>query len=117
MIVAYLILVSIFASLELLLLWMRWRISYQTEGDSLIVCSCGIRLKSIPLGLVRKVNKDKLEKTENWSNRFNLHRRRLTLHFVDRKRRPVTITPKNRYVFRSKLESIMEKIAENSPSN
>ena len=117
MIAAYLILVSILVSLELLLLLMRRRITYRVENDSLIVSSLGLRLKRIPMDQVRKVNKDKIEKTENWSNCFNLHRRRLTLHFMDRKRKPVTITPKHRYVFRSKLESVMEKISRNSPSN
>lgn len=110
---AYLILISVLASLEFLLLLMRQRITYRIESNTLIVSSLGISLKRIPMDQVRKVNKDKIEKTENWSNSFNLHRRRLTLHFMDRKRRPVTITPKHRYVFRSKLESVMEKISGN----
>jgi hypothetical protein len=114
MLPAYIILALAVISMEALLLLARAKLTYRIRQKTLDIYALGILLKRIQLGSIRKVNKDKLERTENWSNRFNLHRRRLTIYFKDRKKKPVTITPEQRYVFRSKLEQAIETLESES---
>ena len=70
----------------------------------------GFALRKIPLSDIARISKRLKGKPEVWRNTLRGNHRMLVLYRKSGKR-PVVITPHNRYIFRKQLEMILGRLA------
>ena len=83
-------------------------IEFQINSKNLTIELLGICLREIPLSNIRRVSKQLKGKPEIWRNTLRANHRMLVI-YRNNNLRPIIITPKNRYVFRNKLEEAINK--------
>ena len=84
-------------------------IEFQINTKYLIINLLGISLRKIPLSSIRRVSKQLKGKPEIWRNTLKANHRMLVI-YRNNNLRPIVITPKNRYVFRKKIEEAINNI-------
>lgn len=90
--------------------WALPRIDFRLGSKAVVIEWMGLAVRRIPLADINQVSKRLKGKPEVWRNTLRGNHRMLVLY---RKggRRPVVITPHNRYVFRKQLEANLERLA------
>ena len=94
----------------LTILWMIPRIDFRIGSKAVVVECMGFALRRIPLVDIDRISKRLKGKPEVWRNTLKGNHRMLVL-YRKRGKRPVVITPLNRYVFRKQLEMILGRLA------
>ncbi len=84
--------------------WGMSRVDFRVGSTAVVVEWMGFALRRIPLSDINRVSKRLKGKPEVWRNTLNGNHRMLVLYRKSG-RRPVVITPHNRYVFRNELEA------------
>ena len=95
----------------LTILWALPKIDFHVGSKAVVVEWMGYSLRKIPLSDISRVSKRLKGKPEVWRNTLNGSHRMLVLYRKSGKR-PVVITPHNRYVFRNQLESNLAKLTK-----
>jgi len=90
--------------------WAMPRVDFQVGSSAVVVEWMGFALRRIPLSDINRVSKRLKGKPEVWRNTLNGNHRMLVLYRKSG-RRPVVITPHNRYVFRNQLEANLKRTA------
>ena len=83
-------------------------IDFQINSKYIAITLLGISIRKIPLSDIRRVSKQLKGKPEIWRNTLRANHRMLVL-YRNNNLRPIIITPKNRYVFRNKIEDAITK--------
>ena len=84
-------------------------IDFQINSKYLVISLFGISLRKIALSSIRRVSKQLKGKPEIWRNTLKANHRMLVI-YRNNNLRPIVITPKNRYVFRKKIEEAISNI-------
>lgn len=90
--------------------WGMPRVDFRVGSTAVVVEWMGFALRRIPLSDINRVSKRLKGKPEVWRNTLNGNHRMLVLYRKSG-RRPVVITPQNRYVFRNELEANLKSTA------
>ena len=90
--------------------WAMPKIDFRVGSRSVVVEWMGFTLRRIPISDIGRISKRLKGKPEVWRNTLRGDHRMLVLYRKNGKR-PVLITPKNRYVFRNQLEASLERLA------
>lgn len=90
--------------------WAMPRVDFRVGSSAVVVEWMGFALRRIPLSDINRVSKRLKGKPEVWRNTLNGNHRMLVLYRKSG-RRPVVITPHNRYVFRNQLEANLKRTA------
>ena len=90
--------------------WARPRIDFRVGSKTVVIECMGLALRRIPLTDINRVSKRLKGKPEVWRNTLRGNHRMLVLYRKSG-RRPVVITPHNRYVFRNQLEVNLERLS------
>ncbi len=90
--------------------WAMPRVDFRVDSSAVVVEWMGFALRRIPLSDINRVSKRLKGKPEVWRNTLNGNHRMLVLYRKSG-RRPVVITPHNRYVFRNQLEANLKRTA------
>ena len=90
--------------------WALPRIDFRLGSKAVVIEWMGLAVRSIPLAAIHQVSKRLKGKPEVWRNTLRGNHRMLVLYRKSG-RRPVVITPHNRYVFRKQLEANLERLA------
>ena len=93
----------------LTILWMMPRIDFRIGSKAVVVEWMGFALRRIPLTDIDRISKRLKGKPEVWRNTLKGNHRMLVL-YRKRGKRPVVITPHNRYIFRKQLEMILGRL-------
>ena len=94
----------------LAVLWALPRIDFRVGSNAVVIEWMGYSLRRIPLSDINRVSKRLKGKPEIWRNTLRGNHRMLVLYRKSG-RRPVVITPHNRYVFRKQLEENLKRSA------
>ena len=94
----------------LAILWMMPRIDFRIGSKAVGGEWMGFALRRIPLTDIDRISKRLKGKPEVWRNTLKGNHRMLVL-YRKRGKRPVVITPHNRYIFRKQLETILGRLA------
>ena len=84
-------------------------IDFQINTKCLIINLLGLSIRKIPLSSIHRVSKQLKGKPEIWRNTLKANHRMLVI-YRNNNLRPIVITPKNRYVFRNKIEEAIRNI-------
>ena len=90
--------------------WALPRIDFRLGSKAVVIEWMGLAVRRIPLADINQVSKRLKGKPEVWRNTLRGNHRMLVLYRKSG-RRPVVITPHNRYVFRKQLEANLERLA------
>ncbi len=90
--------------------WALPRIDFRLGSKAVVIEWMGLAVRRIPLAYINQVSKRLKGKPEVWRNTLRANHRMLVLYRKSG-RRPVVITPHNRYVFRKQLEANLERLA------
>jgi hypothetical protein len=90
--------------------WAMPKIDFRVGSRYVVVEWMGFTLRRIPISDIGRISKRLKGKPEVWRNTLKGNHRMLVLYRKNGKR-PVLITPKNRYVFRNQLEASLERLA------
>ena len=90
--------------------WALPRIDFRLGSKAVVIEWMGLAVRRIPLADINQVSKRLKGKPEVWRNTLRGNHRMLVLYRKSG-RRPVVITPHNRYVFRKHLETSLERLA------
>ena len=90
--------------------WAMPRIDFRVGSKAVVIEWMGFDLRKIPLSEIERVSKRLKGKAEVWRNTLSGDHRMLVLYRKSG-RRPVVITPHNRYVFRKQLEASLKRLA------
>jgi hypothetical protein len=91
--------------------WAMPKIDFRVGSKAVVVEWMGFAMRRIPLSDIDRVSKRLKGKPEVWRNTLKGDHRMLVLYRKSGKR-PVVITPHNRYIFRKQLETSLGKLAE-----
>ena len=94
----------------LTIFWIMPRIDFRIGSKAVVVEWMGFALRRIPLTDIGRISKHLKGKPEVWRNTLNGNHRMLVL-YRKRGKRPVVITPHNRYIFRKQLETVLGRLA------
>ena len=94
----------------LMIFWAMPKIDFRVGSKSVVVEWMGFTLRRIPMSDIDRISKRLKGKPEVLRNTLRADHRMLVLYRKNGKR-PVLITPQNRYVFRNQLESSLERLA------
>ena len=94
----------------LTIFWMMPRIDFRIGSKAVVVEWMGFALRRIPLTDIDRISKRLIGKPEVWRNTLKGNHRMLVL-YRKRGKRPVVITPHNRYIFRKQLETVLGRLA------
>ena len=94
----------------LTILWIMPRIDFRIGSKAVVVEWMGFALRRIPFMDIDRISKRLKGKPEVWRNTLKGNHRMLVL-YRKRGKRPVVITPHNRYIFRKQLEMILGRLA------
>ena len=86
------------------------RVDFRVVSNAVVVECMGYVLRKIPLSDIARISKRLKGKPEVWRNTLRGNHRMLVLYRKSGKR-PIVITPHNRYVFRNQLETSLERLA------
>ena len=89
--------------------WALPRIDFRVGSKTVVIECMGLALRRIPLTDINRVSKRLKGKPEVWRNTLRGNHRMLVLYRKSG-RRPVVITPQNRYVFRNQIEANLERL-------
>ena len=89
--------------------WALPRIDFRVGSKTVVIECMGLALRRIPLTDINRVSKRLKGKPEVWRNTLRGNHRMLVLYRKSGKR-PVVITPQNRYVFRNQIEANLERL-------
>ena len=89
--------------------WALPRIDFRVGSNAVVIEWMGYALRRIPLSDINRVSKRLKGKPEVWRNTLRGNHRMLVLYRKSG-RRPVVITPQNRYVFRNQIEANLERL-------
>ena len=89
--------------------WALPRIDFRVGSKTVVIECMGLALRRIPLADINRVSKRLKGKPEVWRNTLRGNHRMLVLYRKSG-RRPVVITPQNRYVFRNQIEANLERL-------
>jgi hypothetical protein len=92
----------------IVIFWAIHLIEFHINSKYITIKLLGICLRKIPLSNIRRVSKQLKGKPEIWRNTLQANHRMLVL-YRNNNLRPIVITPKNRYVFRNKVEEAINK--------
>ena len=90
--------------------WALPRIDFRVGSKTVVIECMGLALRRIPLTDINRVSKRLKGKPEVWRNTLRGNHRMLVLYRKSG-RRPVVITPHNRYVFRNQLEVNLKRLS------
>ena len=90
--------------------WALPRIDFRVGSKTVVIECMGLALRRIPLTDINRVSKRLKGKPEVWRNTLRGNHRMLVLYRKNG-RRPVVITPHNRYGFRKQLEVNLERLS------
>lgn len=93
---------------SLLIFWAMPRFDFRVGSTAIVVEWMGIAVRKVPISDISRISKRLKGKPEIWRNTLRANHRMLVIYRKS-KARPLLITPSNRYVFRNKLESAMER--------
>ena len=96
--------------IALAIFWAMPRIDFRVGSKAVVVEWMGFALRRIPLSDIARISKRLKGKPEVWRNTLKGNHRMLVLYRKSGKR-PVVITPHNRYIFRNQLETNLERLA------
>ena len=99
---------GVWVVIVLTVFWAMPRIEFRVGSNAIVIEWMGFALRRIPLSQINRVSKRLKGKPEIWRNTLNPNHRMLVLYRKSG-RRPVVITPHNRYVFRNKLEENLKQ--------
>ena len=94
----------------LTIFWAIPKIDFRVDSEAIVVEWMGYDLRKIPLSDIHRISKRLKGKPEVWRNTLRGNHRMLVLYRKSGKR-PVVITPHNRYIFRNQLETSLERLA------
>lgn len=97
------------------LLWLRSRITYRVGRDFFRILLFNLTLRKIPLSTITRVSTRVRGPVERWPNTLWPSHRNLVIHHQG-SRRPLVITPANRYVIKAELERVLGPQAEEDTS-
>ena len=100
---------GVWVVITLTILWMIPRIDFRIGSKAVVVECMGFALRRIPLVDIDRISKRLKGKPEVWRNTLKGNHRMLVL-YRKRGKRPVVITPHNRYIFRKQLEMILGRL-------
>ena len=89
--------------------WALPRIDFRVGSKTVVIECMGLTLRRIPLADINRISKRLKGKPEVWRNTLRGNHRMLVLYRKSG-RRPVVITPQNRYVFRNQIEANLERL-------
>jgi hypothetical protein len=89
--------------------WALPRIDFRVGSKTVVIECMGLTLRRIPLADINRISKRLKGKPEVWRNTLRGNHRMLVLYRKSGKR-PVVITPQNRYVFRNQIEANLERL-------
>ena len=101
---------GVWVVITLTILWMIPRIDFRIGSKAVVVECMGFALRRIPLVDIDRISKRLKGEPEVWRNTLKGNHRMLVL-YRKRGKRPVVITPHNRYIFRKQLEMILGRLA------
>lgn len=87
-------------------IWLRGQITYRVGREFLRVMVFNLTLCKVPLASITRVSTRLRGPAKNWANTFWPSHRQLVVHYKDSKR-PLLITPANRYVVKAELQRIL----------
>ena len=93
---------------SLLIFWAIPHFDFRVGSRDIVVEWMGITVRRVPISDISRISKRLKGKPEIWRNTLRANHRMLVIYRKS-KARPLLITPSNRYVFRNKLESAMER--------
>lgn len=96
--------------LVVLVFWLRIRITYRVGREFLRVMVFNFTLRKVPLANLTRVSTRLHGPGENWANTFWPSHRQLVIHHKGSKR-PLVITPANRYVVKAELQAVLGSTA------
>lgn len=85
------------------------RVDFRVVSNAVVVECMGYVLRKIPLSDIARISKRLKGKPEVWRNTLRGNHRMLVLYRKSGKR-PIVITPHNRYVFRNQLETSLKQL-------
>ena len=85
------------------------RVDFRVVSNAVVVVCMGYVLREIPLSDIARISKRLKGKPEVWRNTLRGNHRMLVLYRKSGKR-PIVITPHNRYVFRNQLETSLKQL-------
>lgn len=85
------------------------RVDFRVVSNAVVVECMGYALRKIPLSDIARISKRLKGKPEVWRNTLRGNHRMLVLYRKSGKR-PIVITPHNRYVFRNQLETSLKQL-------
>ena len=86
------------------------KVDFRVDSNAVVVEWMGYALRKIPLSDIARISKRLKGKPEVWRNTLRGNHRMLVLYRKSGKR-PIVITPHNRYVFRNQLETSLKQLA------
>ena len=86
------------------------KVDFRVDSNAVVVEWMGYALRKIPLSDIDRISKRLKGKPEVWRNTLRGNHRMLVLYRKSGKR-PIVITPHNRYVFRTQLETSLKQLA------
>ena len=92
----------------LFVFWAMPRIDFRVGSNAVVIEWMSFSLRRIPLSDINRVSKRLKGKPAIWRNTLNGNHKMLVLYRKSG-RRPVVITPHNRYVFRNQLEEKLNR--------
>ena len=101
---------GVWGLIALTIFWAMPKIDFRVGSKAVVVEWMGFTLRRIPLSDIGRISKRLKGKPEVWRNTLKGDHRMLVLYRKSGKR-PVLITPQNRYVFRNQLEARLERLA------
>ena len=101
---------GVWGLIALTIFWAMPKIDFRVGSMAVVVEWMGFTLRRIPLSDIGRISKRLKGKPEVWRNTLKGDHRMLVLYRKSGKR-PVLITPQNRYVFRNQLEARLERLA------
>ena len=90
--------------------WALPRIDFRVGSKTVVIEFMGLALRRIPLADINRISKRLKGNPEVWRNTLRGNHRMLVLYRKNG-RRPVVITPHNRYVFPNQLEANLERLS------
>ncbi len=88
--------------------WVLPRIEFDVTQNALVIRFFGLTLRHIPISDIDRVSKRLKGKPETWINTLNGNHRMLVIYRKGKKK-PILITPRNRYIFRNKIEGRLKE--------
>ena len=89
-----------------LLVWLHSRISYRVGREFFRVFLFNLTLRKIALSDITRVSTRARGPAERWTNTFWPSHRQLVIHHKG-SRRPLVVTPANRYVVKAELQQVI----------